>query len=338
MPTIKDVAKAAGVSIATVSHVINNKQGFYSEETRQQVLAAVAEVGYTPNITARSLKVNQTRLIGYAWHRTPGDRVNPVLDRFTYHLAHAAESCGYHLLTFTHPQDDPLPVYDDLIRTNRVDAFIVADTNTDDPRIRFLIDQGIPFVSFGRANPSWDFAWVDTDGAAGTRAAVRHLVRLGHQRIAMIGWPEKSSTGNFRLEGYLDGLHEAHLPIREDYILRGEYDEETGRAALATWWRLSPHDRPTAILAITDLMAIGVMNAAEERGIRVGEDLAVVGYDDAPLSEYLRPALTTLQQPIAQICQALLRLLEDVIHNRRSTERHVLLAPRLVVRKSCGAR
>src|SRR5215510_7425809 len=125
MPTIKDVAKAAGVSIATVSYVLNNKDSFVGKETRQQVLEAVERVGYRPNITARNLKSSQTRLIGYAWHEVPHDQVNPVLDRFTYHLAQAVEAAGYHLLTFTHPLHDPYPVYNEMIRTQRVDGFIL---------------------------------------------------------------------------------------------------------------------------------------------------------------------------------------------------------------------
>lgn len=337
MPTIKDVAREAGVSIATVSYVLNNKQSLVSRETRQQVLEAIQRVGYTPNITARNLKSNQTRLIAYAWHRVPFyDQVNPVLDRFTYFLAQAAEAAGYHLLTFTHPPGDPIPVYNDLIRAQRVDAFVLADTNIDDARIRFLLEAEFPFVSFGRSSPDWDFPWVDTDGGAGMRIAVEYLVSLGHRRIAMAAWPEDSLSGGFRAAGYLEGLAEAGLPFRDDYLLRGEHSEASGRAALAYWMTLPPHERPTAVLAITDLVAIGIMNEAEARGLTIGRDLSLIGYDDVPLVQYLHPALTTIRQAIPEIGQALISMLERVLTKDLNAERNMLVAPRLIIRDSCA--
>jgi DNA-binding LacI/PurR family transcriptional regulator len=337
MPTIKDVAKEAGVSIATVSYVLNNKDTFVSKETRRQVLEAIERIGYTPNITARSLKASQTRLIGYAWHEVPYDQVNPVLDRFTYYLAQAAEAAGYHLLTFTHPLQSPIPVYDEMIRTQRVDAFVLAGTVVEDERIRFLKESGFPFVSFGRSNQDWDFPWVDTDGERGVYEATEYLVKLGHRRIAMAAWPEESISGKFRVQGYLDALGEAGILQHPDYLLRGEHSEAAGRAALAYWWDMPAEERPTAIVAITDLVAIGIMNEAEKRGLAVGRDVSVIGYDDAPMSQYLRPALTTVQQPIIEIGQGLITLLESVLRQEQPPVHHLLIPPRLVVRDSCGA-
>lgn len=336
MPTIKDVAREAGVSIATVSYVLNNKTALVSEQTRQQVLEIIERMGYTPNVTARNLKASQTRLIGYAWHEAPYDQVNPVLDRFIYFLAQAVEAAGYHLLTFTYPSDNPLPVYDDLIRTQRVDGFVLASTIAGDQRIPFLLEANFPFVSFGRSNPEWDYTWVDTDGLAGVRQAVNYLTSLGHRRIAMAAWPEESITGNFRLAGYVEGMKRAGLPIHPEYIVRGEHSEQAGRAAFARWCSLPPDERPTAVIAITDLVAIGVMNEAEERGLVVGRDLSVIGYDDAPLGQYLRPSLTTLQQPLREISTALIYLLEALLTKTTLPTRHLLLPPQLIVRSSCS--
>ncbi len=334
MPTIKDVAREAGVSIATVSYVLNGKTVAISDETRQRVWLAARKIGYRPNASARGLRSNQSRLIGYAWHKATPDQISPVLDHFITALARSAEAAGYHILTFTYPPDDPLPVYDELIRTGRVDAFVVGSTVNNDPRIRFLIDQGVPFVSFGRVNTDWDFLWVDTDGEQGTRRAVEYLVSLGHRKIAMIGWPEDSLTGSFRVAGYLDGLRRAGLPSNLAYLIRGEHSEKTGREALAAWCALS--DRPTAIVAISDVIAVGVMNEAERRGLVVGQDLSVVGFDDAPMTEYLRPALTTLRQPITEIGEAIIPMLEAAIKGEEPPQRHLLLPPRLIIRSSCG--
>jgi DNA-binding LacI/PurR family transcriptional regulator len=336
MPTIKDVAREAGVSIATVSYVLNNKRTFFSEGTRQQVLEAVERIGYTPNVTARNLKASQTRLIGYAWHEVPYGQINSVLDHFTYWLAQAAEAAGYHVLTFTHPLYDAVPVYEDLIKTQRVDGFVLAGTVADDERIRFLMQAEFPFVSFGRSNPEWDFPWVDTDGQRGVDEAVQYLLDLGHRRIAMAAWPEESISGGFRVAGYMDALHEAGIPLHPDYILRGNHSERFGREALACWCQLPEDERPTAVIAVSDLIAIGVMNEARRRGMVIGDTLSVIGFDDAPMGQYLTPPLTTVRQPIAEIGQALVTLLEAILGKRTPAEYALLTAPQLIVRESCG--
>jgi DNA-binding LacI/PurR family transcriptional regulator len=337
MPTIKDVAREAGVSIATVSYVLNNKNTFVSQETRQIVLEAVARVGYAPNITARNLKASQTKLIGYAWHEVPYDLVNSVLDRFTYYLAQAAEAAGYHLLTFTHPPHNPLPVYEELIRTQRVDAFVLADTFINDTRIPFLLENDFPFVSFGRSNPEWEFPWLDTDGQGGVRIAVEYLIGLGHRRIAMAAWPEDSISGSSRLAGYLEAMQAAQLPVPSDYILRGVHSEQAGHEALAYWMELPRQEQPTAIIAITDLVAIGVMNEAEARGLVVGRDLSVIGFDDTPLTQYLHPSLTTIRQDIPETGRALLAMLAKVLNKQVIRDKHPLIPTQLMIRKSCGA-
>jgi DNA-binding LacI/PurR family transcriptional regulator len=336
MPTIKDVAREAGVSIATVSYVINNKDSNISEDTRRLVLEAIERIGYTPNATARNLKSRHTRLIGYAWHKVPPGQVNSVLDYFMYYLAQAAEEFGYHILTFTHPTDDPCRVYDELIRTQRVDAFVLADTFLDDPRIPFLLDRGFPFVSFGRSNLEWEFPWVDTDGQHGVREAVGYLLELGHRRIAMIAWPEDSIAGGNRLAGYLEALERASLEARPEYIWRGKHSEQTGREALAYWCALPPDQQPTAVIAVSDLAAIGVLNEAEHLGKVVGQTLSVIGFDDVPLGQYLRPALTTIRQPIPDIGRIIIEMLRQLLSQKTLPDDHILVPPRLIIRDSCG--
>ena len=214
MPTIKDVAREAGVSTATVSYVLNQKKAYLiSPATRDLVLAAVKKVGYAPNTAARNLKISQSHLIGYAWHLAPSTGMNSVMDSFTYFLAQSAEAAGYHLLTFTHTSKGTLPVYEEMIRSGRVDAFVLSDTTNDDNRIPYLLEIGFPFVSFGRSNPDWDFSWVDTDGQQGTEQAVQYLIDLGHRRIAMAAWPEDSISGNARAAGYINTMRAAGLSI-----------------------------------------------------------------------------------------------------------------------------
>ncbi len=337
--TIKDVAKEAGVSIATVSYVLNNKVDSISESTRQHVLETAKRIGYTPNVTARNLKLSKTQLIGYAWHEIPTDQVNPIMDRFTYQLAHAAEAQGYHVLTFTHPEDDPAPAYDGLIQMGRVDAFVLAAIQQDDPRMKLLHERKIPFASFGRSNASGDAPWVDVDGEDGVRQAVNYLAELGHRRIAMVGWNDDSSVAIHRQNGFIQAMADLELPIHDEYIVLGENTESLGREALRQWIELPKNQRPTAVFASSDLEAIGVMNEAQDRGLVIGEELSVIGFDDVPMSQHLRPALTTLQQPIAEVAHTLIGMIQRRLKSKKvhHQETCALLKPKLIVRESCGA-
>lgn len=337
MPTIKDVAREAGTSIATVSYVINGKTNEVSEATRQQVIEAIARIGYRPNVTARNLQSSQTKLIGYGWHDLPHGQMNQVLDQFTYHLAQSAEAAGYHLLTFTQNDDNWETVYRELIQTRRVDGFVLSNTKHNDPRVRYLMEVEFPFVSFGQANPNWDFPYIDTEGSYGVYQAVNHLISLGHERIAMVGWPAGSLSGDARLNGYYRAMREAGLGVPASFVQRGEQSENTGRTALHSWMGLPVSERPTAVVSVTDLIAIGVMSEAKKLGLLIGRDLAVIGHDDVPLAQYLDPALTTIRQPLEEISQAVVTMLQPVIRGETLTERHQFLTPHLVVRQSCGA-
>jgi len=334
--TIKDVARRAGVSIATVSYVLNESAPI-SEATRARVLAAAAELGYRPSAIARGLRAQESRIIGYSWHQLPPNHWNPILDRFLYSMANAAEAQGYHILTFTSPPDsEPWLPYEELILTGRVDGFIVSNTNRDDKRIRYLLDNGFPFVAFGRANEEWDFPYVDVDGEAGIHQAVEHLLALGHRRIGLIAWPEVSLTGHYRYQGYVAALQTAGISPDPAWIARTEHTEASGRQAMRVLLSLPPDRRPTAVVALSDLMAIGAINAIYEAGLQPGRDVAIVGFDDIPTAQYLQPPLTTLRQPIAEVGRRMVNMLLRLIRGEELTERQALLPPTLIVRDSSG--
>jgi DNA-binding LacI/PurR family transcriptional regulator len=334
MPTIRDVAKEAKVSIATVSYVLN-ETGSVSDETRGRVLRAVERLGYRPSVIARGLQARESRMIGYSWRPLPPDQFHPILDKFIHSTAEAAARQNYHVLTFASPEPyDETDVYREMVQTGRVDGFIVPNTNFDDRRIRYLLDVGFPFVAFGRANPGWEFPWVDVDGANGVEQAVSHLLELGHERIGCLAWPENSLTGSFRLDGYHRGMAAARLPVQREWILRSENSYKAAYETTGVWLSLPTARRPTAVIAMSDLMAIGVMNAAADSGLDVGRDLALVGFDDAPVTDYLRPSLTSLRQPIAQVGELTVTMLVDIVHGRNPTPAQVLLKPRLIARDS----
>jgi DNA-binding LacI/PurR family transcriptional regulator len=267
---------------------------------------------------------------------TKDDRPNTILEHFAYHLAREAWASGYHLLTFTYPQHDPIPVYDELVKTGRVDAFVIASTLIDDARVRYFLDNDVPFVSFGRAHETWDFNWVDTDNQRGIFDAVQHLLHLGHRRISMVAWPEDSLTGNLRLAGYQQALIEAEIAIDPSYIVRSVYGEDVGERVFLQFDALSKAEQPTAIVTVSDMTAVSVMSAAERRGHSIGKTLSVVGFDDEPMSQYLRPSLTTLRQPIHDIGCKVIAMVNDVLNGSRERQQ-VLMPPLLITRESTGS-
>jgi DNA-binding LacI/PurR family transcriptional regulator len=331
--TIRDVADQAHVSIATVSYVLNNSVAV-SAATRERVLDAVAALGYRPNITARNLKASQTRMIGYAWHDVMPGQVNPILDRFIYCMALAAESYGYHVLTFTQPAENAVQTYEELIHTNRVDGFVVSNTNRDDERIRRLLDMKIPFAAFGRANDDWEFSYVDVDGRCGIEEAVQHLLANGHQRIGLLGWPDGSLAGDARLQGYYDAMQSAGIEPLNSWIERAHNTVNDGRLAAKQLLSFPDGQHPTALVCVSDMMAIGAMNCVEAMGLGIGTDIAITGFDDHPMSEFLRPPLTSLRQPIELLARHVIDLLVAQIEKRQPVEPQVLLPPTLVVRAS----
>lgn len=334
MPTIKDVAREADVSIATVSYVLNDS-GAVGEATRRRVLQAVERLGYRASVIAQGLQARESRMIGYSWQPMSPDQFNPILEKFLHGMAEAAARHSYHVLAFPSIElSDEVAPYREMVERGRVDGFILSNTNLDDPRIRYLQRIDFPFVAFGRANPDWDFAWVDVDGALGVGQAVNHLLELGHRRIACLAWPEDSLTGQYRLDGYVQAMAKAGLTVREEWIVRTENYYQDAYRDCQIWLSMPATHRPTAIIALTDLMAMGVMNAAADAGLVVGRDLAVVGFDDSPIAGYLRPPLTSLRQPIAEIGERVVTMLIDLVAGGRPSPAQVLLKPRLIVRDS----
>jgi len=250
-------------------------------------------------------------------------------------MAEAAARHGYHVLVFpTTELADEVAPYREMVESGRVDGFILSNTNLNDPRVRYLLDEGFPFVAFGRSNPEWEFPWVDVDGADGVGQAVNHLLDLGHRRIACLAWPENSLTGQYRLSGYHQAMANGGLQVEAEWVIRTENSHNHAYEATQTWLAMPSERRPTAVVALTDLMAVGVINAATAANLNVGVDLAVVGFDDAPMAGYLRPSLTSLRQPIVDIGERLVTMLIDLVRGGMPEPAQVLLKPRLIVRDS----
>lgn len=332
--TLKDVAAKAGVSYQTVSKVLNNRAQV-SEETRERIWQAVRELNYRPNISARNLRTQASNLVGYAWHGMPKDFMHPVLDAFVHSITNAAEERGYHLLTFTANRDGGhSDVYQELFSRNQVAGFILADTVTNDARVKALIERQIPFVTFGQANDEWDFCWVDVDGYYGMKITIEHLLERGHRRIAFITWPEGSQSGALREKGYREALTAAGITPCPEWIVRGENSAELGQYAVRRLLALPAEKQPTALACVSDLIAIGTLNALQAAGLVAGEDVALTGFDNIPLVQYTQPPLTSVHQPINRIGETVIELLLRQINDEPVEQKNVVLLPELIVRAS----
>jgi DNA-binding LacI/PurR family transcriptional regulator len=329
--TLKQVAAHAEVSVQTVSNALNAPHRL-RPETLARVTNSIETLNYRPNRNARSLRTSAVELIGYCVPGWPGTQVHLVMDLFLHALCTAAEASRRHILMFTAPAGvDGMTVYDDLHARRLVDGFVLSQTETHDPRHEWLARSAIPFVSFGRVwrETSQPGPWVDVDGAAGCAAAVRHLHEAGRRRIGLISWSRTSGLAEDRLSGWRAECKRLRLPTGQGLAVRCRSDtiDEGARGAA----RLLDADQTVdAIVAISDVLALGAMREIQRRGLKPGIDVAVTGFDDSPLAAVVSPALTSIRQPIDQIAAALIRQLGDGGQEPVGQ----LLEPELVVRGS----
>ena len=341
-PTLQSVAAAAGVSIQTVSNIFNAPHKV-QPETRARVEAEIVRQGYRPNRSARSLRMRRSGLLGFCM--APSNAASGAVgDRFVHAITEAAERAGYHVLLFAAtPSGSPasaahqlgsMAAYEAMLGQRAVDGFVLADTTVDDPRQAWLARHHIPFAAFGRrwADPEIG-SWVDVDGAGGTAAAVEHLVSLGHRRLAFVGWPEGSGVGDDRCAGFERAARARGVEVVG--VERGDNDHAAGaRLGRRLLRRATP---PTAIVAVSDDLAIGIDAAVRSVGLRTGRDVSIVGFDDSPAASVPALALTSVRQPLALAGEHVVRLVAAQLGDPDATTERVLLEPTLVVRSSTGA-
>lgn len=334
--TLEDVAKLARVSRSTVSRVVNDDSGV-REQVREQVWQVIHETGYQPHAAARSLVTRRTRIIGVI---IPEAVTKLFTDPFFPHLlcgiTKTCNSKHYHLLLslFDDPAG-PEEMYRRVIRSGHLDGVIVASAYTDDPLFPRLLQDGIPFVLAGR-HPDERVNYVDVDNVGGARMALEHLIRLGHTRIAAITGPLGMASGEDRLAGYCRALEAHQLAVDKNLIVEGDYTEASGSIGVQRLLSAAP----TAIFAASDIMAVGALKALREANLRVPQDVALVGFDDAAIAAAVEPALTTVHQPIERLGSMAADLLLNLLEHPPDTQapaNRIILPTKLAVRKSCGA-
>ncbi|SFJ88409.1 LacI family DNA-binding transcriptional regulator [Thermoflavimicrobium dichotomicum] len=324
-PTIYDVAREAGVSIATVSKVINNT-GRISEKTRQKVLKVMKQLDYQPSILASALTGKHTYTIGLL---IP-DIANPFFAELSRRVEDRGQELGFSVVMCSTDNDPDKTVrYITLLKQKSVDGIILASSFENHQVLKGLLEENFPIALISQEIPSLAIDSVTVDDFLGGYQVTEYLLQLGHQKIAIVA--EKAPSNQKRMDGYRKAIADANVEMKENYMAITQATVEGGYHCANQLFDLP--EPPTAIFACNDLIAIGVIKAARERNLKIPNDLSVVGFDNTFMAEMVDPPLSSVQQPICEMSRQVVDLLVKKIQGEKSRKRVVLL-PELVVRKS----
>lgn len=327
--TIKDVARRAKVSVASVSRALNGS-GRVGAETRERILRVVRELHYTPHAAARSLSTRRTHTVGVLLPDIYGEYFSELIRG----IDRAARARSLHLLVSSSHGDAMEAALALRAMSGRVDGLLVMSPHADAEFLENNLPHGVPLVLMNTRDTGARFPRFNVDNYGGAYAMVKHLAARGHSKIALIAGPDENYDAEERLRGYRDALAQLNPP-REEMIFRGEFTEESGCEAGKQIVALT--DRPTAVFATNDMMAIGCLFALSEAGISVPNEIAVTGYDDIPIVRFLSPPLTSVRVRIAELgALALERLALGMEDPAKMSTTAQTLRTTLAVRSSCG--
>ncbi|KQV47428.1 LacI family transcriptional regulator [Pelomonas sp. Root1217] len=326
--TIKDVARVAGVSVATVSRALNGAENVLPH-TRQRIVEVARELRYSPSGAARSLITRRTDTIGALLPDLHGEFFSELIRG----IDQAARARGLHLL-LSSSHDDANEAAAALRAMNgRVDGLIVMSPHADDDFLSQNLPPALPAVLLNSGVRGARQRVFAVDNFGGARAMTEHLVRSGRRRIAFLGGPQANFEARERERGYRAGLATG----AEAWLLEGDFSEAGGQRAAAALLALPAGQRPDAVFAANDIMAIGLLGALQAGGVRLPEDIALAGFDDIPIARYVSPALTTMHVPIAALGGQALDALADTLERNATDAGATVMPVQLVVRQSCGS-
>lgn len=329
--TLTELAQKAGVSIATVSRALNDSDHPMAEETRKRILALAQELGYQPNQIARSLRTSATKTIGILVENIRSPFIAPIIRG----IQDTLKPEGYLSLTVNTDLDEKIEMDALRVLNNRqIDGIIFVATWHRDTSILEEMTQK-PYVFVHRHFNSYSKNSVLADDKYGARIAVSHLANLGHRRIAYISGPADWDASIFRLQGYREVLTELGLPYTEQMVLESSWEVEDGYHAVQQLLALP--EPPTAVFAGNDAIAVGAIQGTQDMGLRVPQDLAVVGYDGREFSSFFRPSITTVYLPCYEMGQKSAEMLLKVINEEINLFQPIEIQGNLIVRESCGS-
>ena len=328
-----DVAELAGVSRTTVSFVLNNVPGMsISEATRKKVLEAARQLNYHPNESGRRLSSGKSKMIGLVLLQSAEQVFN---DAFLLQVLMGVETIasqyGFHVL-LRHIKNTDHDEYSQLINENHVDGLIFSGPLQEDPNLLNLHQRGFPILLMGQM-PDTGIPFVDADVERGAETAVAHLIEQGHTDIGLITNAQfRYSTAQQRKNGYCRALGKANIPVYEPFIQEGDYTPGSGYQAMNVL--LDSPARPSAVFVASDVVAIGAIQAIKQRGLRIPQDIAIIGFDDIPMAAYLDPPLSTVRLPAYGIGWAAGEHSIRQIRGEEFKSQGVLLDTELIVRQS----
>jgi LacI family transcriptional regulator len=328
--TIDYVAQLAKVSKATVSRVLNNSSKV-TEKTRERVMKAIKESGYYPSAMARRLTTNKAETIGLIIP-SPQDKTfgNPFYTEILRGFTHQAKIEGYDLLLFVNEYKFN---YSQLFYDRRVDGLLLVGIERNDKGIAQLSKNKFPYILTGKVDYK-EANYVDADNRGGAYQAVSYLANLGHKRIGYLGSPFKFIFNQERFEGYIKALKEHNLEYGKELTMESINTQESGYEAMRKL--LESSSIPTAVFVANDLDAMGAMKAVKEKGLRMPEDIAFIGFGDIQLASYVEPSLTTVRQLIFKIGTTAISLLVRLIEGKEKEPLRVELPTQLIIRESSG--
>lgn len=333
--TLEDIAKKAGVSRSTVSRVVNNHPNV-SEDVRERVLNVIQNTGYQPNAAARTLASQRSWTIGLVIPNSVSFFfTDPYYLHLTKGIAQACNQFNYTLALFlVATKEDEEKIFARVAHKGFLDGVVVQSGHHGDQGIiGRIVDANLPLVIAGRPFRFDNVSFVDVNNIQAAHAAVSHLIRLGRKRIGTITGPVNSTVGIDRLEGYKTAITDGGLMIDKNLIIEGDFTEKGGYDAMK---KLIPN-KPDAIFAASDVMAIGALRATNEVNLKTPEDIAFVGFDDLPMSAFPSIQLTTIRQPVVQFGINAVETLIEMIESGNKEPRHIIMDTELIIRESCGA-
>lgn len=331
--TIKDVARIAGVDPSTVSRVIADNPRI-SAKTKEKVLKVMEELDFHPNAIARSLANRSTRTIGVIMpHSTDQVFVNPFFTEVMRGIGVSALKRGYNVMFSTGSSgEEEYRATQRLVNEKRVDGLILLTSRIGDKTIEGLIKKRFPFVVVGKPSRIEDINWVDNDNQEAGFRATEHLIKLGHKRIGFIGGEFSYVFMGERFRGYKKALDSYGIKFGKEFLSLGEFIEEGGYNAMKKLLSLKPH--PTAIVAADDLMAFGAIKAVKEAGLRIPEDIAIIGFNDTPLASYIEPPLSSVEIFVYELGYNASETLINQLDGSDGHKKHIIIPTNLKIRRS----
>jgi LacI family transcriptional regulator len=333
--TLVDVAKRAGVALVTTSRALNGT-GFVSDETRKKVVAAAKALGYSPNLSAKILKGGRPNLLGLA----VSNLQSPVINEIIGSVSVAAKQAGLDLIIYNASTELGAPKQHDIKRVlgGLCEGILLVLPTAQEGLLAEFESSTVPVVLINYWRKETQLPTVRGDNYEGSLAAVRHLIELGHSRIAFITGSSYTGQSQERQRGYQDALKQAGIRPLKSLVVQGDFTQSGGFEAARVL--MAQPKLPTAIFAANDAMAFGVMDALKEKGLRIPGDVSVVGFDDDPAANHVYPRLTTVRQPLSEIGERAVRLVLQRIRAKGqeggADDAPIELPSALVIRDSCG--